>query len=189
MIGDSSIHSAGCGRTPHCGLDPQSRGAGCGRHTGFKAASTGWGDNKTTPTIFPLSLDGRGIKGEGENDAPHRHVIADLIRNPEVRGGGPGPSYWLQGSIHRAGTSQPPAPVAWPVSHGCPCATRILHNLDSPYPPMSVLQFIFSMGPCRYRNDGRLRKGSLVWTTVRSRLCIYGRRIDSRRSSRCSLCS
>ena len=34
----------------------------------------------------PLSLDGRGIKGEGENDAPHRHVIADLIRNPEVKG-------------------------------------------------------------------------------------------------------
>ena len=23
---------------------------------------------------------------EGENDAMHRHVIADLIRNPEVRG-------------------------------------------------------------------------------------------------------
>ena len=25
-----------------------------------------WGNNKTTPTIFPLSLDGRVIKGEGE---------------------------------------------------------------------------------------------------------------------------
>ena len=43
---------------------------------------------------YPLSLDGRGPKpvpvpdtgAEGENDAPHRHVIADLIRNPEVRG-------------------------------------------------------------------------------------------------------
>ena len=54
----------------HCGLDPQSRGAVSrgGRHTGFKAVSTGRGDNKTTPTIFPLSLDGRGIKGEGEKD-------------------------------------------------------------------------------------------------------------------------
>ena len=28
-------------------------------------------------------------------------VIADLIRNPEVRTGRP--SYWLQGSIHRVG--------------------------------------------------------------------------------------
>ena len=29
----------------HCGLDPQSRGAGRGvRHTGFKAVSTGWGN-------------------------------------------------------------------------------------------------------------------------------------------------
>ena len=28
--------------------------------------------NKTTPTALPLSLDGRGIKGEGENDALHR---------------------------------------------------------------------------------------------------------------------
>ena len=52
----------------------------------------GRANNKTTPTIIPLSLDGRGIKGlsqcltlgsEGENDASHRHVIADLIRNPE----------------------------------------------------------------------------------------------------------
>ena len=41
----------------------------------------------------------------------HHTVIADLIRNPEVRGGayqqakttGTGPSYWLQGSIHRVG--------------------------------------------------------------------------------------
>ena len=45
----------------HCGLDPQSRGA-----------ETGQGDNKTTQP-YPLSLDGRGIKGEGENDAPTCH--------------------------------------------------------------------------------------------------------------------
>ena len=40
-------------------------------------------------------IDRRGQKpipapdtgAEGENDAPHRHVIADLIRNPEVKGG------------------------------------------------------------------------------------------------------
>ena len=48
----------------HCGLDPQSRGA-VTRHaeylldttvaqarTGFKAVSTGWGNNKTTPTTL-----------------------------------------------------------------------------------------------------------------------------------------
>ena len=64
-----------CGaRHRHCGLDPQSRGV-VTRHaeylldttvaqarTGFKAVSTGWGDNKTTPTILPLSIDGRGLR-------------------------------------------------------------------------------------------------------------------------------
>ena len=63
----------------HYGLDPESRGAGpCGgRHTGFKAVSTGRGNNKTTPTNrIPLSLDGRGIKGEGEQDktTTYRHT-------------------------------------------------------------------------------------------------------------------
>ena len=54
----------------------------------------------------PLSLDGRGIKGEGDSKTvpPHRHsraggkpqggcvvaVIADLIRNPEGRQGDAG---------------------------------------------------------------------------------------------------
>ena len=56
-------------------------------------------------------LDGRGIKGEGEQDNTNtRPVIADLIRNPEGKGHGAynktkqptRPSYWLQGSIHRA---------------------------------------------------------------------------------------
>ena len=91
----------------HCGLDPQSTGWPCrSRHTGFKAVSTGRGTtNKTTPTPsrhcgldpqsrgvagdageqvqnnqpIPLSLDGRGIKGEGENDAPtpSRHCGLD----------------------------------------------------------------------------------------------------------------
>ena len=41
------------GRARHARLDPQSRGAVCDA-----------GDNKTTTN--PLSLDGRGIKGEGE---------------------------------------------------------------------------------------------------------------------------
>ena len=60
------------------------------RHTGLypsfprRRETTGWGVtrvNKSKPTDqIPLSLDGRGIKGEGENDATHRHVIADLIR-------------------------------------------------------------------------------------------------------------
>ena len=56
------------GYTParHCGLDPQSRGA-----------RPGIQQDKTTAKI-PLSLDGRGIKGEGDNDA-----------SP------PSPSYWL----------------------------------------------------------------------------------------------
>ena len=102
------------GRPRHCGLDPQSRGAGQGntcetsqtnqhrpRHCGLDPQSRGAVDQ---PVILasrqypqggvatsqnnqqnPLSLDGGGIKGEGENDAPHRPVIADLIRNPEVR--------------------------------------------------------------------------------------------------------
>ena len=42
------------------------------------------------------------LGAEDENDATHRHVIADLIRNPEgqgVRGNNktkqPLPSYWL----------------------------------------------------------------------------------------------
>ena len=95
----------------HCGLDPQSRGGATQggrhacvphRHTGFKAVSTG-GDNKTKPTDrIPLSLDGRGIKGEGENDASasSRHCGLD----PQSRGAGragqqqdnatnPGPSF------------------------------------------------------------------------------------------------
>ena len=38
--------------------------------------------NKTTPTTFPLSLDGRGIKGEGDNDATHRHNPENPL-NPE----------------------------------------------------------------------------------------------------------
>ena len=54
-----------------------------GRHTGFKAVSTGRQQQDNTNRPNPLSLDGRGIKGEGENDASHRHVIAGLIRNPE----------------------------------------------------------------------------------------------------------
>ena len=62
--------------TRHCGLDPQSRGA-----VGDAA------ENKTKqPTNSPSPLMGEGW-GEGENDAPHRHVIADLIRNPEAKGG------------------------------------------------------------------------------------------------------
>ena len=59
----------GAGRdTRHCGLDPQSRGTGQGgRHTGFKAVSTGRGIQQyNTTDRIPLSLDGRGIKGEGD---------------------------------------------------------------------------------------------------------------------------
>ena len=48
-----------------------------------------WGNNKTTPTIFPLSLDGRGIKGEGEKDKStitpiHAYVRKCLFRLPNV---------------------------------------------------------------------------------------------------------
>ena len=70
--------------------------------TGFKAVSTGAGcvgNNKPTPTnhITPSPLMGEESKPvpvpdtgvEGENDAQHRHVIADLIRNPEGQGGVP----------------------------------------------------------------------------------------------------
>ena len=62
-----------CPPVRHCGLDPQSRGV-VTRHaeylldttvaqarTGFKAVSTGWGNNKTKQS--------------------HHTVIADLIRN------------------------------------------------------------------------------------------------------------
>ena len=38
----------------------------------------GWcvtrGNNKPKPTIFPLSLDGRGIKGEGESKTTHPYT-------------------------------------------------------------------------------------------------------------------
>ena len=53
-----------------------------GRHTGFKAVSTGRGDNKPTPTDrIPLSLDGRGIKGEGENETvPSLHPVDSRLR-------------------------------------------------------------------------------------------------------------
>ena len=44
------------GSARHCGLDPQSRGARRG----------GRAYNKTTSTTIPLSLDRRGIKGEGD---------------------------------------------------------------------------------------------------------------------------
>ena len=37
------------------------------RHTGFKAVSTGQGKQQAQTHQYPLSLDGRGIKGEGEN--------------------------------------------------------------------------------------------------------------------------
>ena len=55
------------------------------RHTGFKAVSTGLGDNQDNPTIIPLSLDGRGIKGEGETRQyqPPRPVILALRQYPQ----------------------------------------------------------------------------------------------------------
>ena len=47
------------------------------RHTGFKA---GQQQDKTTDRI-PLSLDGRGIKGEGETRQSHHRVIPSKARN------------------------------------------------------------------------------------------------------------
>ena len=68
-----------------------------GRHTGFKAVSTGQGKQQDRPTSrIPSPLMGEESKSlsqcltlgsEGENDATHRPVIADLIRNPEGQGG------------------------------------------------------------------------------------------------------
>ena len=56
------------------------------RHSRVGGNPQGGGEGETRQlNLHPLSLDGRGIKGEGENDATHRHVIADLIRNPEGR--------------------------------------------------------------------------------------------------------
>ena len=63
------------------------------RHTGFKAVSTGRGENKTTPTDrIPLSLDGRGIKGEGEINTPAPVTDCTRITHNKPQ---PGPSYWL----------------------------------------------------------------------------------------------
>ena len=68
-----------------------------------------WGNNKTTPTIIPLSLDGRGIKGEGDSKtvpstchSEQSRVIPSKARNLKS----PThiylvPSYWLEGSIHK----------------------------------------------------------------------------------------
>ena len=51
-------------RARHCGLDPQSRGVvQGGRHTGFKAVSTGRGGNKPNqPTESPSPLMGEESK-------------------------------------------------------------------------------------------------------------------------------
>ena len=84
------------------------------RHSRLRRNDGEGRDNKPKqPTESPSPLTGEDqslsqcltLGAEGENDAPHRHVIADLIRNPEVKGGGPGPSYWLQGSIHKRCTA------------------------------------------------------------------------------------
>ena len=122
MTAEGTAHGA----YRHCGLDPQSRGA-----------ARDVREQANTTTIIPLSLDGRGIKGEGEQDktttyrhsrvggnpqgggevespspltaedqslsqcltlgtegendaSQHRHVVADLIRNPEGRQGDAG---------------------------------------------------------------------------------------------------
>ena len=61
------------------------------RHTGFKAVSTGgrvMRVNKPTPTDrIPSPLMGEESKVRVKTMHQHRHVIADLIRNPEVKGG------------------------------------------------------------------------------------------------------
>ena len=102
------------------------------RHSrvGGNLGGRAWGDTRQPNRPNPLSLDGRGIKepvpvpdtgAEGENDATHRHNPANpdserqntatpcIIPHPvDSRIGGNlwrgmWPSYWLQGSIHRAG--------------------------------------------------------------------------------------
>ena len=56
----------------HCGLDPQSRGAGCVAAVILASRQYPQGGATTRQhNHIPLSLDGRGIKGEGENDASH----------------------------------------------------------------------------------------------------------------------
>ena len=82
----------------HCGLDPQSRGAGRAGQQQDNATnpgpsfprrreSTGRGGNKTTqPPKSPSPLMGEELKARVKTMHQHRHVIADLIRNPEGQG-------------------------------------------------------------------------------------------------------
>ena len=138
------------------------------RHTGFKAVSTGWGNNTTDRIPSPLMetfaklsgtaiicldsqslklrfaidsrlrgndgrfckglLDGKGIKGEGENDAPasSRHCGLD----PQSRGEADG----LATRQH-----QPPRPVILALRqypHGG--AIRPRHSKLHPFPKPSV---------------------------------------------------
>ena len=96
-----SIHSAGHAKRHsshqprHCGPDPQSRGAG---HDAGK---------QDKPTNSPSPLDGRGIKGEGDNKTVpslcHSEQSEESKNSDTIT---PTPSYWLQGSIHRAGQQQ-----------------------------------------------------------------------------------
>ena len=71
LMGEESKVRVTARKPQHCVIPSKARNLGSrNRHTGFKAVSTGWqGDTgeQEKPTIFPLSLDGRGIKGEGDS--------------------------------------------------------------------------------------------------------------------------
>ena len=141
---------------------------GRGRHTGFKAVSTGLGtqqDNTTTriPLSHPSPSFPRRRETTGRGRRAPQTVIADLIRNPEGWTKRAGPSYWLQGSIHRTMRQHRPNPENphnpenpdsdEPPRTRHPVDSRLRGNDGRPFrPPLWIADQV--------RNDGVTRPGS-----------------------------
>ena len=93
VIGDSSIHRtrghdtlSTCRIRPprHCGLDPQSRGADWAAVIlASRQYPQGGVTTRQPKPPIPLSLDGRGIKGEGDSKTVPPCVIPSKTRNPQ----------------------------------------------------------------------------------------------------------
>ena len=95
--------------------------------------------SSSLPRPSPSFPRRRESTARGTPHAPHRHVIADLIRNPEGRTGRTGPSYWLQGSIHSAGhTNKPTQPPESPSPlMGEESKVRVTARQHQPPSPLS----------------------------------------------------